>query len=187
MSDSRWPEPGTRIHRALAQAERTTAEYDRHMKQGNSAVQQKKFLDAAKDFEAALKVKPGDSAATTALTQVKTMLADASPTPTPRQAEFEKSMRDGQTALKGRKFDLAVREFEQALKSRLVKAKAERKASLYHDMYEQIERDERRQKRWGWLIGGWRRAKAELGPVVLLGLVAAGLFAISYAIHRYFR
>jgi tetratricopeptide (TPR) repeat protein len=95
-------------------SDRQLAEYEKHMKEGQTALQQKKYADAVKDFEAALKIKPGDVLAAASLQQAKAGISDT----TAKLAEYEKNMKEGQAALKAKKYAEAVREFEQALQAK---------------------------------------------------------------------
>ncbi|MBY0527819.1 MAG: tetratricopeptide repeat protein [Gemmataceae bacterium] len=86
------------------------AEFDKNMREGNAALKARKFVEAIKEFEEALKISPGDKTALAGIKQAQTAMQEA------RQAEFDKNMRDGNAAMKARKFAEAIREFEEALK-----------------------------------------------------------------------
>jgi len=85
------------------------ADYTKHMKAGNMDVQQKKYADAVKEFEAALQIMPGDAAATAALKQAKAHVAEQA------TADFNKHMKNGQADMQAKKYPEAVKEFEAAL------------------------------------------------------------------------
>jgi tetratricopeptide (TPR) repeat protein len=104
----------TELRQAQAALSAPTAEFNKYMKDGNALVQQKKYGEAVKTFELALKIKPDDATATTALQQARTAMAELSA----KQAGYEKSMNEGQAALKARRFVDAVKGFEQALKDK---------------------------------------------------------------------
>lgn len=78
-----------------------------------------------------------------------------------------------------------VREFEASLKGRLVRAKVDRKAAPMRNLYDQIEEDERRQKRWGWLKKRLKGAKNGLLLVVWLAVLGGGFYG-AYLLFNHF-
>lgn len=86
-------------------------DYDKHMRAGANAMQQRRFADAIREFENALREVPNDPNAMVALKQARAAQADNAN----REAEFNKRMRAGQQLMNNKKFADAAREFEAAL------------------------------------------------------------------------
>jgi tetratricopeptide (TPR) repeat protein len=90
------------------------AAYQSAIKQARSAMQQQKWNDAVKAYDLALKQKPGDASATTgraeALAKLKT------PPPDPKEATYQKWMKQGDAALAARKWSDARNAYDEALK-----------------------------------------------------------------------
>jgi superkiller protein 3 len=59
---------------SLTAQQNQVADYNKHMAAGNAAFQQKKYADAVKEYEAALRAVPNDATATAALQQAKALL-----------------------------------------------------------------------------------------------------------------
>jgi tetratricopeptide (TPR) repeat protein len=76
------------------------AEYDRQMQQGAALEKQQRYADAARAYQEALRLLPGDAKAAAAL----------------RSAQFSSHMAEGQKAMNARRYPDAVREYEEALK-----------------------------------------------------------------------
>jgi hypothetical protein len=55
----------------MAQLQQATADFNKHMKNGQVALQNKKYPAAVKKFQAALAIRPGDKEATALLEQAK--------------------------------------------------------------------------------------------------------------------
>ena len=94
----------------LAQQDRKE-DYDKHMRAGANALQQRRFADAIREFEGALREVPNDPTAMVALKQARAAQADNAN----REAEFNKRMRAGQQLMNNKKYAEAAREFEAAL------------------------------------------------------------------------
>jgi len=90
------------------------APFEQHLANGQAALKDKKFAEAVKEFENALKAQPDDPAAAAALKQAQAALAVAVET---AKADYDKHMKDGQAALKDKKYADAVKGFEDALKA----------------------------------------------------------------------
>ncbi len=75
-------------------------------------------------------------------------------------------------------------EFEQALRGRLVKAKADRKAAKFQTMYQQIEKEQAQLERWRWFRNLFRNT---MGWVTFLIWVAVlgGAGYVGYLLIRY--
>jgi serine/threonine-protein kinase len=75
-------------------------------------------------------------------------------------------------------------EFEQALRGRLVQAKADRKAAKFQSMYKQIEKEQADLERWRWFRNLFR---STMGWVTLLIWVAVlgGAGYLAYLLIRY--
>src|SRR5207244_7484440 len=83
--------------------------------QAKSALASKKYDDAIKSANDALKLFPGDKDATTLLnnaTKAKTDLGDTAK----KKADFDKLITQGQTALAGKKYEQAIQAANDALK-----------------------------------------------------------------------
>jgi cytochrome c-type biogenesis protein CcmH/NrfG len=104
-----------RLQKSAEEAKKRDAAYAAWMKQGQTAMAAKKYADAVKAFDEALKIKPGDADAI----KGKRAALDAqkvNPPPVNAKAEYDKCMQQGATLEKQRKYADAVKAFENALK-----------------------------------------------------------------------
>jgi tetratricopeptide (TPR) repeat protein len=97
------------------EARQRDAAYQGWMKQGQAAMQAKKYADALKAYDEALKQKPGDQAAINGKKAAQDALT---PKPDPKQAAYDNWMKQGQVALTAKKWADALKAFDEALKIR---------------------------------------------------------------------
>lgn len=91
------------------------AAYQAHFKNGQSLLTAKKFAEAFKAFDEALKLKPGDPAAIAGKKQAEGGLKPTPPPPNP-QAAFTASMTQARALEKAAKYTEAIPAYEAALK-----------------------------------------------------------------------
>ncbi len=91
------------------------ADYQKHLDGGRAAMTAQRFDDAIKEFQAALKILPGDRTAAINLKTAQNRL-DAGADLAKRQATFADLMERAQDALKARRPDRAIQPLTAALK-----------------------------------------------------------------------
>jgi len=91
------------------------ADYQKHLDAGRTAMTAQRFDDAVKEFQAALKILPGDQTAAINLKTAQNRL-DAGADLAKRQADFTDLMERAQDALKARRPDRAIQPLTAALK-----------------------------------------------------------------------
>jgi tetratricopeptide (TPR) repeat protein len=98
--------------------ERKKQEFARLLNQAQAAMSAKKFNEAATDYREALRLMPGDPTATKGLKDANTALdaARADADSKKRQADYQREMQTGRTALQAMKYDDAIKAFTEALK-----------------------------------------------------------------------
>jgi serine/threonine-protein kinase len=80
----------------------------------------------------------------------------------------------------------SYKEFESAMKKQRVEARARSKSEQFRDFYQQIDREERRRRRWRWVrnmfatLGGWVRLLIWLA--VLAGAGVGAYYGITYGL-----
>ena len=89
-------------------------DYDRFMSQGKAALTGKKYDEAVKEADEALKLFPGDAAAT-ALKKDALAAKDAL-TNEAKKKDFDRLIASGKAALAGKKYDEAIKDADDALK-----------------------------------------------------------------------
>jgi serine/threonine-protein kinase len=78
-------------------------------------------------------------------------------------------------------------EFENALRGRIAKVRADRKAAKFHKLYENLEAEERRYQRWRWMrklflgLGSW--VAFLIWMAIIAGLAVGGFFLFRMAFH----
>jgi tetratricopeptide (TPR) repeat protein len=119
--------------RKKEETQKKAADYARFMKQGETALAAKRYEDAAKAFGEALKLMPGDAAALKAQRDAVTFMQAAEKAKTDadaraaaearkkeeekkRQAEYDRLMKQGQAAVAAKRYEEAVRSYNDALK-----------------------------------------------------------------------
>jgi tetratricopeptide (TPR) repeat protein len=98
------------------EAKKRDAAYNSWMKQGDTALAAKKYADAAKAYDEALKIKPGDDAAIKGKRAAMEALKKPAPPPKNTKAEFDRFLQQGTTLEKQGKYADAVKAYQQALK-----------------------------------------------------------------------
>ncbi|HEX3152616.1 MAG TPA: tetratricopeptide repeat protein [Gemmataceae bacterium] len=91
--------------------------YDSLMKAGRASYSARKFEEALKAFEDALKAKPGDPTATQSIAIVKKAIAAATPAADPKKDAYDSAMKAGRAALASKDYAEAVQSFTAALKA----------------------------------------------------------------------
>jgi tetratricopeptide (TPR) repeat protein len=97
-------------------AAQTTAAYQSWMKQGQAALNAKRWADAVKAFDQALKLRPGDGEAIKGKKAASDALNAPKPPPVNPLAEYNKAMQRAQALEKQRKYAEAVAAYREALK-----------------------------------------------------------------------
>jgi tetratricopeptide (TPR) repeat protein len=93
--------------------------YQNWMKQGQAAMAAKKYADAVKAYDEALKQKPSDAAAIQGKkSALDAMKPPVKPAPDPKDAAYQTWLKQGQTALTTKKWATAIQAFDEALKVR---------------------------------------------------------------------
>jgi tetratricopeptide (TPR) repeat protein len=103
----------------LAQAEemkKRDAAYSGWMKQADSALAAKKYADAAKMYDEALKIRPGDAAAIKGKRAAVDAQKKPAPPPANPKAEYDRQMQQGSTLEKQGKYAGAATAYQEALK-----------------------------------------------------------------------
>ena len=103
---------------ADGEAKKKQAQYEAAMSAAQTAMVAKKYDDAIARATEALRVKPGDAAATHLLTEAKKAdaAADAAAMEAKKKDEaYRQNLQDATAALSARKYDVAVREAKEAL------------------------------------------------------------------------
>jgi tetratricopeptide (TPR) repeat protein len=131
------------------------AAYANWMKQGDAALAAKKYADAAKAYDEALKIKPGDDAAikgkrAATMPPKQTSAPSANP-----KAEYDKAMLQGATLEKQGKYAGAVTAYQTALKS---VAKAPAGNADAFKAYMGIGRSEQAAKRYAEAVKAYEEA-----------------------------
>lgn len=106
---------------ATMEAKRKQEAYEQSLRDANAALTAKKYDVAIREAREALALKPNDPTATRILTDAQKAQAAATGAATAAQKQqeaYDKAMQAGRTAYAGRKFDDALRAFEDALKAR---------------------------------------------------------------------
>jgi tetratricopeptide (TPR) repeat protein len=143
------------------------AAYQSWMKQAQTAMGAKRYADAVKAYDEALKVKPGDGAAIqgkkTALDAQKPPVKPAPP-PDPKIAAYQSWLKQGQSALTQKKWATAVKAFDEALKVKpgdpvAIKGKTDATAGLKAD-----EAKQREAAYQGWIRQGQAAMNAKKYP-----------------------
>jgi epidermal growth factor receptor substrate 15 len=88
-------------------------DFNKHMKAAAAAMQQKKYAEAIKQYEAALDDKPDNKDATAGLKQAKAAADQAA-----KDAEYNKHMKNGQNLMAQKKYADAIQEFQAALQEK---------------------------------------------------------------------
>jgi serine/threonine-protein kinase len=78
----------------------------------------------------------------------------------------------------------SFKEFQHALQGRLAKAKADQKSAKYHNMYEQIEKEQLSRERWAGIKRMFGKAKDGLGLVFWLAILGVGLVFAFIVVSR---
>ena len=77
-------------------------------------------------------------------------------------------------------------EFEPTLRARMTKAVADKKGQKYRSMYEQIEKEDKRRRRWRWLHNLLLKTGGLVGLLLWLAIIAGvcigGYFLVRYGI-----
>jgi hypothetical protein len=100
------------------EATKKQAQYESAMSAAQAAMTAKKYDDAVAKATDALRIKPGDAAATSLMNQAKRAdaAADAAATEaTKKDAAYRQNLQDATAALSARKYDVAIREAKEAL------------------------------------------------------------------------
>ncbi len=79
------------------------------------------------------------------------------------------------------------REFEPALRVRLTRVKAERKAQKFRRFYDKIEEEERSRQRWRWLRNQFRTLMSWIAMLVVLAIVAAVGYGLYLVVPIFFK
>jgi tetratricopeptide (TPR) repeat protein len=106
---------------AAMDAKKKDSAYQQNLKDANTAMAAKNFDGAINEAKEALAIKPGDPAATKILgdaQRAKTAAATPATTPGGNQEAYDKAMQAGRTAYGARKFEDALKDFEDALKAK---------------------------------------------------------------------
>jgi tetratricopeptide (TPR) repeat protein len=88
-----------------------TADFTKAMNAGQKAYAAKDYAGAVKAFTEATKLMPNDVDARMQLTRAQTALADAE-----RLVNYQNAMKAGQTFMTGKKYEMAIKSFNDALK-----------------------------------------------------------------------
>jgi len=99
--------------RAMVDQAAKDADFSKHMKAGATALQQKKYAEAIKQYEAALDDKPDSKDAAAGLKQAKAGADQAA-----KDAEYTKHMKNGQNLMAQKKYADAIQEFQAALQEK---------------------------------------------------------------------
>ena len=100
-----------------AERKKRQADYDRAMTAGRQALAAKNYPAAIAAFNDALKVMPGDKNATAALQKARDAeTAAKKQEEEKRRAEFERLLKQGRTALSAKRYEEAVKAFDDAMK-----------------------------------------------------------------------
>jgi tetratricopeptide (TPR) repeat protein len=103
----------------LAQMEESSkrdAAYSTWLKQGDAALAARRYADAAKAYDEALKVKPGDAIAIKGKRAALDAQAKSAPPPVNPKTEYDKFIQQGSTMEKQGKYSGAMTAYQQALK-----------------------------------------------------------------------
>jgi tetratricopeptide (TPR) repeat protein len=154
-------------------AQKRLAEYNRLMKLGQAAMSAKRYDEAVKSYADALKLMPGDVAATRGQRDATAMMdaARADAEKQKRQADYQAAMKSGRDALAAKRFDDAIKAFTDA--GRLVpndrdattalrdaqKARADAQARMDADLRKKQE-DQKRQADYARLMTQGQTAMA---------------------------
>jgi tetratricopeptide (TPR) repeat protein len=92
-------------------AKTASADFTRAMDAGQKAMTAKNYAAAVKAYGDAAKLNPTDADARTQLARAQQAQADAD-----RLTNFQKAMDTGKTAMSGKKYDMAIKSFNDALK-----------------------------------------------------------------------